>query len=113
MQKVINVSAVLDSPSALTQEQGKKVYKLVSEAIKDNDDVILDFDGIESMISPFLNNAIGKLYGEFSSDELNGSLKLKNFPPEKKSTLVIVVENAKKYYLDKDKYNSVIKDVIG
>ena len=112
MQKVINVSAVLDSPSALTQEQGKKVYKLVSEAIKNSDNVVLDFDGVESMISPFLNNAIGKLYGEFSSDELSSSLKLKNFPPEKKSTLVIVVENAKKYYLDKDKCNLAVKNVI-
>ena len=65
------------------------------------------------MISPFLNNAIGKLYGEFSSDVIKKSLKLVNFPPEKNSTLIIVVQNAKKYYQNKEKYNSTLKDVIG
>lgn len=113
MEKIINISSVLDSPSALTQEQGKKVYKLISESIKAGKHVVLDFDGIESMISPFLNNAIGKLYGEFSSDVLNQSLTLENFPPEKNSTLIIVTQNAKKYYQDKAKYNSTLKDVIG
>ena len=53
MERIINVSNVLDSPSALTQEQGKKVYELISEAIRANDKVFLDFDGIESMISHF------------------------------------------------------------
>lgn len=65
------------------------------------------------MISPFLNNAIGKLYGEFSSDTIQKSLDLVNFPREKNSTLIIVVQNAKKYYADKEKYNSTLKDVIG
>ena len=65
MERIINVSNVLDSPSALTQEQGKKVYELISEAIRANDKVFLDFDGIESMISPFLNNAIGKYMVSF------------------------------------------------
>lgn len=113
MESKINVSAVLDSPSALTQEQGKQIYKLVSEAIRAKQRVTLDFDGIESMISPFLNNAIGKLYGEFSSETIKTFLNLKNFPPEKNSTLIIVIQNAKKYYEDKDKYNSMLKDVIG
>lgn len=113
MKKVINVSSVLDSPSALTQEQGKKIYKLISNSIKEGNRVVLDFNGIESMISPFLNNAIGKLYGEFSSDVLNRSLSLENFPPEKLSTLLLVTQNAKKYYQDKEKYNSTLKDVIG
>ena len=113
MERIINVSNVLVSPSALTQEQGKKVYELISEAIRANDKVFLDFDGIESMISPFLNNAIGKLYGEFSSDTIQKSLDLVNFPREKNSTLIIVVQNAKKYYADKEKYNSTLKDVIG
>ena len=113
MESKINVSAVLDSPSALTQEQGKQIYKLVSESIRAKQRVTLDFDGIESMISPFLNNAIGKLYGEFSSETIKTFLNLENFPPEKNSTLIIVIQNAKKYYEDKDKYNSLLKDVIG
>ena len=43
MERIINVSNVLDSPSALTQEQGKKVYELISEAIRANDKVFFGF----------------------------------------------------------------------
>ncbi len=113
MSKIVSVSSVLDSPSALTQEQGEKIYQLVSDSISSKQKIVLDFDGIESMISPFLNNAIGKLYGSYPSETIKEYLSLTNFPTVKQSTLTIVIENAKKFYQNKAAYASTVKDVIG
>lgn len=113
MNTIINVADTIQSPSALTQEQGDIIYALICDAINHKEIVVLDFGTVESMISPFLNNAIGKLYGTYSSKEINDYLKLCNFPDAKKATLKIVTENAKKYYANKAEFNATLKDVIG
>lgn len=113
MANIIDIAATIDSPSALTQEQGEIIYTLISDSIQHKESITLDFKNVESMISPFLNAAIGKLYGAYSSEIINTYLHLSNFPLSKKSTLKIVTENAKKYYANKEQYNSIAKDVIG
>ena len=113
MNKIVDIAAVIDSPSALTQEQGEKIYSIVSNSIRQKQSITLDFGNIESMISPFLNTSIGKLYGSYTEKTINTYLHFKNFPQAKFSTLKIVVDNAKKYYSNKEKYASTVKDVIG
>ena len=107
----INVAEKIGSPSALTQEQGNIIYNEIISVIKHGSQIILDFEQIESMISPFLNNAIGQLYGVYDSEKIAACLTIKNFPKEKTATLNIVIANAKKYYSDKEIFNSTIKEV--
>lgn len=108
----VDIATVIESPSALTQEQGELVYDLICGAINKKEVIELSFANIESMISPFLNTAIGKLYGIYSSETINTYLKFDQFPASKKSTLKIVTENAKKYYSNKEDYTATLKDVI-
>ena len=107
----INVADKIGSPSALTQEQGNIIYNEIVSVIKQGGHITLDFEQVESMISPFLNNAIGQLYGMYDSEKIAACLSFKNFPDEKNATLNIVIANAKKYYSDKDSFNSAIKKV--
>lgn len=108
----INVAKQIGEPSALTQEQGNIIYEKVESAISNNQKIRLDFSQIESMISPFLNNAIGQLYGKYNSNQISKYLIIENFPEEKKSTLNIVIANAKRYYKNKTEYNAIAEGVI-
>ncbi|MCI8712490.1 MAG: STAS-like domain-containing protein [Ruminococcus sp.] len=108
----LDVAQEIGSPSALTQEQGNIIFEEISKSIRNQSIIHLDFGQIESMISPFLNNSIGKLYGEFTSEQIQNHLDLQHFPDEKKSTLNVVISNAKKYYADKEKFNSAVKEVL-
>lgn len=112
MEQRLDIAKTLGTPSALTQEQGDIVFNKICAAIDSNNNIVLDFQNVESMISPFLNVAIGKLYGSYSSDVIQSHLKMTNFPASKNSTLQIVISNAKKYYANKEEYTSVLKDVI-
>ena len=67
----INIAEKIGSPSALTQEQGNLIYNEILPVIQQGDQVTLDFDQIERMISPFLNNAIGQLYGTYNSEQIS------------------------------------------
>lgn len=110
--KHIDVAQTIGSPSAFTQEQGDLVYSEIVDSFNKNEKVSLDFSNVESMISPFLNNAIGKLYGLYTSEQIRSLLEMKDFPPEKNSTLNIVISNAKKYYADQAIYKKTVQDVI-
>lgn len=83
----INIAEKTGSPSALTQEQGNLIYNEILPVIQQGDQVTLDFDQIERMISPFLNNAIGQLYGTYNSEQISDCLIIKGFPDEKKANL--------------------------
>lgn len=108
----IDVAENISSPSALTQEQGDIIYHKICSAIEEDAVIHLDFEQVESMISPFLNNAIGQLYGKYTSEQIQKHLVLEHFPSEKNATLNIVISNAKKYYADKDRFNAAVEDVI-
>lgn len=112
MTKCIDVAELIDSPSALTQEQGDIVYREIVQAFEDGDVIQLDFSNVESMISPFLNNAIGQLYGKYTSEQIKEHLVPMNFPDEKKATLNIVIGNAKKFYKNKDAFRKSAKEVL-
>lgn len=49
----INIASLIQSPSALTREQGKIVYDEIMHNLNTGDKVILDFKEIESIITPF------------------------------------------------------------
>lgn len=112
MKKYIDVAKVIDSPSALTQEVGDIVYHEIEKSFDIHDSVILDFENVESMITPFLNNAIGQLYGKYTSDFIKDHLTLKHFPPTKNATLNIVISNAKKFYENKNLFSTTAKEVL-
>lgn len=108
----IDVAKTIGTPSALTQEQGDIIYNKISDAFEKKEIIVLDFSNVESMISPFLNNSIGQLYGKYSSDDIKQYLKLKKFPSAKNSTLNIVINNAKNFYANKKVFTQTAKDVL-
>ncbi|RGY83177.1 STAS-like domain-containing protein [Dorea sp. AM58-8] len=108
----IDIAQKINNPSALTQEQGTKIYNAIVTSFEHKEDVTLDFANVESMISPFLNNAIGQLYGKYTGEYLSKHLHLANFPSVKNSTLNVVISNAKKFYADKDAFTETAKDVL-
>lgn len=107
----LDVAQKLGSPIALTQEQGDVIFKEISKVIQNQDIVHLDFSRIERVISPFLNNSIGKLYGEFTSRQIKECLDIQHFPDAKKATLSLVIYNSKRYYANTERFNSCVNEV--
>lgn len=108
----LNIASLIKNPSALTREQGTIVYNKITSCLNAGDKVILDFIDIESIITPFLNVSIGKLYEAFSSEQLNAQLELKNLPEGTTSKFQMVIKNAKQYYSNKSAFTKVVEEVI-
>lgn len=112
MSRYLNVMECIGTPSAITQESGDIIYAQICNAIDEQIIIELDFKDIESMISPFLNNAIGKLYGKYNGEIIGKYVKFVNLPSEKIPTINMVINNAKKYYLDKDGFKKVVEGTV-
>ncbi len=113
MNITINIRQKIGSSSALTREQGKIIYDALIDNFQNGNHVTLDFSNIESLITPFLNVAIGKLYETYSSEEIRKYLQLDNIPSGKSSSINLVISNAKRYYSDHTAFENNIKELIG
>ena len=63
MRKTIRVSDIIGSPICVSTEDGQKLFDVICQAISDNVQLEVSFEGIELIISAFLNVAIGQIYG--------------------------------------------------
>ena len=102
IEKKIKVFDIINSPSALTVEQGKLLYNEIINILKDEGIVIIDFVNIESIIMPFLNASIGRLYENYTSTDLQKHLKVINQPEGSNEKFNLVIRNAKNFYANKD-----------
>lgn len=113
MSKItINVKQKINNPSALTREQGKIIYDDLIKNMQVGNEIILDFGDVESLITPFLNVAIGKLYENYSSEEIKEHLTIINIPAGKTSSFNLVISNAKRYYANHSSFEETVKDTI-
>lgn len=108
----LDVASMIESPSALTREQGSIVYNQIKANLISGKKVILDFIDIESLITPFLNVSIGKLYETFNSGQLNTQLEIKNLPEGTNAKFQMVIANAKQYYSNKNVFTQAVEDII-
>lgn len=93
--------------NAITRELGRPLYERIRPALLDGDRVCLDFEGVKVYASPFLNAAIGQLYRDLTSDQLNERLKLRNLTRAGCDTLRVVITTAKAAYADRGNCQAV------
>ncbi|WP_312338569.1 STAS-like domain-containing protein [Sphingobacterium sp.] len=106
----LKVVDVIGSQVALSPEPGYKLYKEIRDKIRQRENVVLDFIEVKILSTAFLNSAIGRLYSDFNSDQLNDSLRIVNLADEDMSLLIRVIKRAKEYFKDKDSFDKKMED---
>lgn len=71
------ISDVINGKSAILSETGEKVFQEIKKSVDDNEQITLDFTGITTMTTAFLNLAIGQLYDLKPVEELTKLVKIK------------------------------------
>lgn len=112
--KRLTVKDIINSPLAVSTEKGEMVFKTINSHLQKNEKVIVDFKGIDLMITAFLNAAIGKLYGNksYSSQFLNDHIKLDNIEKEDISLFKDVIERAKEYFENKNEFENDANEML-
>ncbi len=114
MQEYVSISLfeVVGSPLCVASSDGQKVYKRITSAIENDRNVLLSFQNVSTLTAAFLNSAIGQLYGVYSEEKIRSLLKVEDIEQDDLALVKRVVENAKLYFKDPQRYNQAIKEVL-
>ena len=83
---------------ATDMEQSDIVYGMILQQFQKEEKVVLDFEGMDTILPSFLSNAICSLYKDFSEEYLNANLILKNLEEVYLYILEQMTKAAKMYY---------------
>ena len=106
---IIRVADIIGSSLCISAEDGQKVFAKLAPLIKEGKHVTISFERVTTLISLFLNAAIGQLYGSFSEDQVRAQLKVAGLADDDLEILKRVVDNAKKYYTNPQQYDEAWK----
>ncbi|MFQ7822810.1 MULTISPECIES: STAS-like domain-containing protein [Clostridium] len=90
------IKDIIGSNIASDNEQGDLIFDQIVSGVDNHEkQIFLDFSDLKLITTAFLNNAIGKLYKKYSTQELKGLLKVKNIKNKNDLELLrLVVLNA-------------------
>ena len=97
MEKRVVISEVINSKVAVSAEKGEMVFQVIENNIRNGVISCLDFSNIKSMITAFLNAAIGELYRIETQETLNTYVKfdVSTLTPVQLQNIKMVMDNAK------------------
>ena len=60
------------------RETGTKLRKILEDALSNNENVLIDFDGVDSISSSFADEFIAKVFMNTGRDKFSTNVKIKN-----------------------------------
>ena len=94
----IRIADIIGSELCISGEDGQTVFDKLVLLLKQGKHVTISFEQVTTIISLFLNVAIGQLYSVFDEDQLSSHLQVKGLTDDDLEMLKRVVDNAKRYY---------------
>lgn len=110
--KRIKIDDFVSLHQGITSEEGEPIYKMINEALSLKESITLDFENITFLTTAFLNVVIGTLYKDYTSEQLQANILIMNANDETKARIKKVIDNAKSFYNDEEKYNQTVEEVI-
>lgn len=110
---LLNVPTIIGTPDCVAADDGQKVHDEIAKNLRAGNTVYVSFKGVKSIITAFLNAAIGQLYGDFKEEEMSGKLFLTDARQDDIEKVRKVVAGAKVYFKDKRKFDEARKEAMG
>jgi len=109
----VNIFSIVGQKDCTLPEDGDKVHKTIQKILKEDKKASISFLNVQKLTTAFLNNAIGKLYGEFDETKIKNSLSVQDLSDSGKARFKRVTTNAKNYFKNPDKMKESIKEILG
>ncbi|CZG78835.1 STAS-like domain-containing protein [Legionella pneumophila serogroup 1] len=108
----ISVFEIVGSSLCVASSDGQKVFDRLAAALNDNREVMLSFRNVTILTSAFLNAAIGQLYGTLTEEKIRSLLSVEDMQSDDIALLKRVIDTAKQYFADPNKFEKAIHDVL-
>lgn len=88
----------LTTDMAVEYGNGDALCNLIKSKLHQHKKVVVDFSGVNIVLSAFLNAAIGNLFHEISKEEFDNYIQIVGMPPFSENILNRVIDGAVKKY---------------
>lgn len=109
---VVRVFDIVGGPLCVSADDGQAIHDKIAPLLRDSCKVVVSFKKVETLISAFLNAAIGQLYGEFPEERIRELLSVRDMTPEDLTLLKRVVDNAKVYFQNREQFDQAWKEEV-
>jgi hypothetical protein len=103
---IIRVFDIVGGGLCVSSDDGQLVHDQIAELLRKKHKVIISFEGVDTLITAFLNTAIGQLYGEFPEEYVREYLSVNNMLPDDMELLKRVIDNAKIYFKNRKPFDA-------
>lgn len=105
----LKVSEVTGSKICVSSAHGSLLYEKIKEVWSTGRTVVLDFAGVDLLISAFLNAAVGRLVEGSTAAAVRERLRFENLVEEDAELIQHVLENAEAFYADPERFERALK----
>ena len=105
----INVKELINSPFAVSIEDGELIYNEILSLMESNTSFALDLFEIEEITPAFLNAALSKFYKN-DEEKIERLMLIQLYYPQDAELIKIATENIKKYWKDPEKWDKAWED---
>jgi hypothetical protein len=109
----VRVLDIVGSNICVSADDGQRLHDKIKPLLDKDYKIILSFQGVDTLISTFLNAAIGQLYGTLSEEKIRENFSVAGMEPDDLDILKRVVENAKAYFSRPRQYDQAWKEEVG
>lgn len=106
---MVKIYDLIGGPLCVSTEDGQAIHDKIAPLMRDGKKVALSFAKVETIISAFLNAAIGQLYGEFTEEKIRSLLSVREMEQSDIDLLKQVVDNAKVYFANRERFDQAWK----
>ncbi len=110
---IVRVYDIVGGPLCVSAEDGQRLYEKIAPLLRGVRPVELSFERVDTMISAFLNAAIGQLYGELAEETIDKLLSVSHIAADDEEMLQHVIENAKAYFRTPDEFDRAWQEELG
>jgi hypothetical protein len=108
----ISVFEVVGSHLCVASDDGQKVYECLAVAFQRGRPVTLSFRHVSTLTPAFLSAAVGQLYGQLNESDIRTLLKVEDMKPDDMALLERVVDRAKQYFQDPERFEHAVEEVL-
>jgi len=102
-KEVISIYKIVGQHFCALTGQGNLVFEKISECLEKDKPVVLNFNEVTQATPTFLNAAVGQLYSKFSETKIKKLVSVEEIDAYEVALLIKVVNNAKRYFREKEK----------
>ena len=109
----VRVHDIIGGPLCVSAKDGQRLHDKILPLLEAETPLALSFEHVDTVISAFLNSAIGQLYGKLSEDDIGRLLSVRDMADDDREVLDCVVKNAVVYFNSPDEFDRAWQEETG